>query len=39
MPATKFQRNPKHHELSVLLSGTVKTNAADRASLARMIRV
>lgn len=37
MPATKLQRKPKHFELSVLISGTVKTNETDRASLAKIM--
>ena len=37
MPMTKLQRKPRHFELSVLITGTVKTNETDRASLARMM--
>lgn len=37
MPTTRLQRKPKHFELSVLITGTVKTNETDRASLARMM--
>ena len=37
MPYTKLQRKPRHFELSVLISGTVKTNETDRASLAKMM--
>lgn len=37
MPATKFQKKPRHFELRVLISGTVKTNETPRAALARMM--